>query len=404
MRSLESVTVYSRILRTPGVAVIVLATLIGRMSIGISGLAILLYVREVTGSFATAGVCTGALALGSAVGAPLQGRLVDRRGVAMLAPLAAVHSAALLGVWAAGAADAPAPALAALALLAGAGLPPVSSVLRSRWPYLLAERPELIGGAFALDSVLIEIVFVVGPLVTTAIVATAGPQYALVVSATCVVTGTLLMLSRLAGRPGPEPTREGRRAYGLGALADPGLRTLVFASLPVGFALGSIEVAVPAFSEAEGSKALAGVLLAVWSIGSGIAGLAWGARAMRVRLLAAHLRFAWLLPLAIAPLALASSPLTMGALVLLAGLPIAPLIASRNQLVARVTPPGTATEAYTWPLTALVGGVSLGAAVAGAVVESSSWTTAVVVATGVAALGATIVSTRRHTLGLPQPA
>jgi MFS family permease len=219
-----------------------------------------------------------------------------------------------------------------------------------------------------------------------------------------VLTGTLLMLSRLAGRPGPKPTREGRRAYGLGALADPGLRTLVFASLPVGFALGSIEVAVPAFSEAEGSKALAGVLLAVWSIGSGIAGLAWGAQAMRFRLLAAHLRFAWLLPLAIAPLALASSPLTMGVLVLLAGLPIAPLIASRNQLVERVTPRGTATEAYTWPLTALVGGVSLGAAVAGAVVESSSWTTAVVVAAGVAALGATIVSTRRHTLGLPQPA
>ena len=125
MRSLESVTVYSRILRTPGVAVIVLATLIGRMSIGISGLAILLYVREVTGSFATAGICTGALALGSSLGAPLQGRLVDRRGVAMLAPLAAVHSAGLLGVWVAGALDAPAPALAALALLAGAAMPTV---------------------------------------------------------------------------------------------------------------------------------------------------------------------------------------------------------------------------------------------------------------------------------------
>ena len=88
----------------------------------------------------------------------------------------------------------------------------------------------------------------------------------------------------------------------------------MFASLPVGFALGSIEVALPAFSEAEGSKALAGVLLAVWSVGERRrrAGLG-GARQPRFRLLAAHLRFAWLLPLAIAPLALASSPLTMGA-------------------------------------------------------------------------------------------
>jgi len=103
----------------------------------------------------------------------------------------------------------------------------------SRWPDLLAERPELMGGAFALDSALIEILFVVGPLVTTAIVATGGPQYAVLVSATCVLSGTLLVLRRLAGRPGPKPTRYGRRAYGRGALADPGLRTLVFASLPV---------------------------------------------------------------------------------------------------------------------------------------------------------------------------
>lgn len=393
--------VYAGILRTPGVALIVLATLIGRLPIGISGLAILLYVREVTGSFAAAGACAGALALGSALGAPLQGRLVDRRGVGMLVPLAGVHAAGLLAVWAAGAAAAPVGVLAAVSLLTGAAIPPVSSVLRSRWPYLLAERPELVTGAFALDSVMIEVIFVIGPLLTTVIVATVGPQYALIVSAACVVAGTLTLLAGLSGRPGPEPTGAGRRALGLGALADAGLRTLVFASLPVGFALGSIEVVLPAFSEAEGSKALAGVLLAVWSGGSGLAGLVWGARGGRYPLLEAHLRFAWLLPLAIAPLAFASSPLVMGVLVVLAGLPIAPLIASRNQLVDRLAPAGTATEAFTWPLTALVAGVALGAAVAGAVVESSSWSVAVLVAIGVSLVGATIVLVRRHTLVQP---
>ena len=106
------------------------------------------------------------------------------------------------------------------------------------------------------------------------------------------MAGTLLLLSGLTGHSGPEPVREGRRVFGLGALANPGLRTLVFASLPVGFALGSVEVAVPAFSEAEGSKALAGVLLAAWSCGSAAAGLAWGARASRFPLLEAHMRFA----------------------------------------------------------------------------------------------------------------
>ena len=46
--------VYARILRIPGVATIVLATAVGRLPIGISGLAILLYVQEVSGSFAAA--------------------------------------------------------------------------------------------------------------------------------------------------------------------------------------------------------------------------------------------------------------------------------------------------------------------------------------------------------------
>jgi hypothetical protein len=379
----------------------VLATLIGRLPIGISGLAILLYVREVSGSYAAAGLCAGALALGSALGAPLQGRLIDRRGPGMLVPLAALHAAGLVIVWAAGEAGAATGLLAAASLAAGAAVPPVSSVLRSHWPYLLADEPGLVPSAFALDSVMIEVIFVLGPLITTLVVAAVGPQYALGVSAACVVAGTLLLLAGLAGRPGPERTPAGTRAFGLGALAAPGLRTLVLASLPVGFTLGSIEVVLPAFSTAEGSEEMAGVLLAVWSAASGVAGLAWGAREWRVSLLDAHLRLAWLLPLGVVPLALAPSPLAMALLVILAGLPIAPLIASRNELIGRVAPAGTSTEAFTWPLTALVAGVSLGAATAGVVIEASSWSGGVLVAFAVGVLGAAIVLARRATLAQP---
>jgi predicted MFS family arabinose efflux permease len=390
--------VYARILRMPGVATIVAATAVGRLPIGISGLAILLYVQEVTGSFAAAGACAGALALGSAAGAPLQGRLIDWRGERALLPLAFAHAGGLLLVWALGAGDAAPAVLAVAAFATGAAIPPLSSVLRSRWPLLLSERPELIPSAYALDSVLIELIFVVGPLITTVVVATVGPEYALAVSAACVLGGTFMLLAGLHGRGRPEAPEAGSRRFGLGALAAPGLRTLVLASLPVGFAFGTIEVVLPAFSAEEGHRELAGVLLAVWAGASAVAGLVYGARQPRSSLSAVHLRLACVLPIATAGLFAATSPLTMALLVVIMGLPIAPLIASRNQLVERVAPRGTATEAFTWPLTALVAGVALGAAVGGALIESYSWSAAVLAAVAVSAAGAALLVARRETL------
>ena len=81
---------------------------------------------------------------------------------------------------------------------------------------------------------------------------------------------------------------------------------------------------------------------------------------------------------------------------MLAGAPVAPLIASRNELVAAVARPGTGTESFTWLLTALVAGLSAGAAVAGAVIEADGWPSAVVVGAAVAAVGAAVAAARRR--------
>ena len=80
---------YAAIFRTPRVGVLLAATVLARLPIGINHLAVVLFVREVTGSYAAAGVVVGALALGTALGAPLQGRVIDRMGRRMLVPLAA---------------------------------------------------------------------------------------------------------------------------------------------------------------------------------------------------------------------------------------------------------------------------------------------------------------------------
>lgn len=386
---------YARILRTPRVAALIAATTLGRIPFAINGLAALLFLREVTGSFALAGLGTGALALGVGIGAPFAARLIDRRGVGMLVPLATVHAAGVVALVSLGLAGAPGALLALACAVIGTSFPPSGSVLRARWPALLGDE-ELVRTAYALDSVTIEISFVSGPLITALIVALAGPEFALLISAGLVIAGAALFVWLL-----PDHERdEGAPRFGgaLGVLVSPAIRIVALTTIPVGFCIGTIEVALPAFSHAEGRDALGGVLLAVWSAASGVGGLVYGARAARRELDATYLLIALLFPLACLPLILASSPLAIAGLVILAGLPIAPLIASRNELLAAIAPRGSGAEAFTWLTTALVSGLAAGAAAAGILVEAQGWRAAVIAGVVVAAIGGVVAAICRDRL------
>ena len=390
---------YAEVLRVPHVAALVAATLLARFPIGINALALILYLREQSGSFAVAGVVAGGLAAGAGVGAPVQGRLVDSFGQRrVLVPLAGVHAAALGGVVGLAELGAPGAALTACSFSAGFAIPPMSSVLRSMWPVLLRERPALLQPAYALDSVLIELIFILGPLLTAVLAAGVSPASALIVSAISVITGTVAFTAQAPSRA-VEPDRDATREAGrLGALASPGVRSLILTSLPAGIGIGMCEVALPAFSDAKGAAELAGVLLAVWSLGSAAGGLIYGALPNRPPLGRLHLMVSALLPLGLLPLAAASSVPVMAVLVIPAGMFIAPLLASRNELIGWVAPPGARTEAYTWPVTAFVGGIAIGSALAGTIIEAESWRLAFLTAAAAAACGAILAVSRSGTL------
>lgn len=386
---------YADILRSPHVGALVASALLARLPIGINALAIILYLREQTGSFAIAGAVSGTLAAGSGVGAPVQGRLVDRIGARrVLVPLAFVHAASLGAIVGFAELGAPTVVLLACGFTAGFAIPPTSSVLRSMWTDLL--EPHLHQAAYALDSTMIELIFISGPLLTAAVAAVTSPAGALIVSAIAVVAGTSIFTALPPTRH-VEPEHHVSKGL-LGALASPGVRTLVLISLPTGIGIGMVEVGIPAFSRAEGAAAAAGVLLAIWSFGSGIGGLLYGTLPRRRGLYRTHLLVGSLLPLTLLPLAAAPSVAVMALLVIPAGCCIAPLLATRNELVGGVAPPGMRTEAYTWPITSFVGGIALGAALAGALVEGPGWRTAFVVAAGFAAGGALFAVLRRRTV------
>jgi hypothetical protein len=297
-----------------------------------------------------------------------------------------------------GVGDAPSFLLVLVAFLTGATLPTVSSVLRAAYATLLAREQRLIPSAFALEAVLTEAIFIAGPLATAALTWLVSAAAALVLSAASVVAGTAWFLAELPSELADRRVPDARDRHWAGALRSPGLQTIVIAMLPVGFSFGAIEVMLPAFADAEGNRQFAGVLIAVWSVGSALGGILYGARPRARPLRTVHLWAAAAVPVGMAVLLLPTSLAQMAVLVVFAGLPIAPLIATRNELAGAVAVPGSETEAFTWPLTALVSGVSLGAAAAGALADGPGWRAAVVASVLASTLGALVAVVRRGTL------
>jgi MFS family permease len=373
-------------------------SVLARLPLGINALAIVLLMRHEGYSFGAAGAAAGAMAVGVGASGPFISRLIDRHGQrVVLAPLAIAHAVALTLIIVVTLSHAPVGAVVATALLGGIAFPPIGAVMRPLWPRLLSDRPELLTTAFALDAAIVELSFVAGPLITAVIVTVASPPPALAVSAISSVVGTLWLTSMPPSRAF-QPTPQHEERHILGALRSSGVRTLVAATLPVGFCFGAVEVTFPAFCEDVATRSTAGLLLAIWSFGSGVGGIAYGARHWTLPAFRRYPRCAIALPLGFLPLAFPGSVAVMAPFAFISGLSIAPLISTGSHVVGDIAPEGAVTEAFTWPITALVIGISLGNAAAGAIAGTSGWRTSFLIATCAAMIGAAIAVTQRATL------
>ncbi len=386
---------YRRILVVPGAAAFSGAGLLARLPMSMSGLGIVLLVSARTGSYGTAGVVSAVHICAAAAGQPLVGRLVDRFGQARIAVpslvlfvlgIALLCTGVELGwhraTWYAGAA------------LAGASFPPWGSLVRARWAHTLRGDRPLLPTAFALEAVVDELVFIVGPVLATSLVTIVHPVAGLGAAAAFGVTGGLLLaIQRRTAPPvhhavGSERT-EPRPPLGWWVLGP-----LALASAGLGMFFGGAEVATVAFAEEHGNRGDAGWLLATWAVGSMLAGIAVGSlgpgqtmRRFRVGSL--------LLALTMATTTLADSTALLAVLLLCSGLAIAPTLIASVALVEQAVPTGRLTEGMTWMFTGLALGIAPGAALTGAVIDASGASAAFWVPVGGGALAAALAWTIR---------
>ncbi|OLE36017.1 MAG: hypothetical protein AUG48_08945 [Actinobacteria bacterium 13_1_20CM_3_68_9] len=358
---------YAELLAVRGVRVPLVGSLVGRLPLALEGLAILFLAKDVTGSFADAGLVEAFALVGTGVGLPIQGRLVDRLGQPrVLLPLAALNAASLGALVMVARGGASVASLALLSGLSGLSIPPLSSCMRNLWAAML-DDPDALQSAYALDAVVIEVAFITGPLLASGLTAAVSASAAVLAGALLTFTGTVAFATSAASRGWR--AQDGGPQHWAGALRAPGIWVLAAASAGFGFSNGAMVLALTAFGNVHDAPEIVGPFLSIQAVASMIGGIWFGARRWKTPADEQYPRFNLLLALGLAPLILVPAVAVMGGLMVLAGLAIAPATAIEYVLVDRIAPPGTSTEAFGWVITAAVLGSGIGAALAGSVVN-----------------------------------
>nr|WP_245966923.1 MFS transporter [Sphaerisporangium album] len=355
------------------------------------------------GSYAQAGVAAACYAVGVGVSGPLRGRAVDRRGARGVLLVSGIGQAVVfLGLLAALSGGAPTIVPLVLSFLVGAVLPPIGPIMRTMWSRTLTD-PGLRSAAFALESIIVDAVFIVGPSIVALLLAVANSSVAIAVTAAFTAVGCVA----LAGAPAIGALRptEGAARDWRGPLRAAPVRWM----LPVGLlATGSItgvEVALLATADAQGHADVGGLLIAAFSVGSVFGGFAYGAVKLRGTS-AQHLGLFLAVLAAGYAVAVAVSNLWGLALVFaVAGVALAPMITAQYTAMEEVAPEDSMTESFAWLNALGQGGGALAATAAGALASGGHPGGGFLVAAGMSVVAALLTTAlRRPAAPAPQAA
>ncbi|MEV0904225.1 MFS transporter [Streptomyces hokutonensis] len=345
---------YRSLLRVPGAGFFPLGFL-ARLPYATSSLATLILVRAASGSYAFAGLAAAAQGIANALGSPVAGALADRHGHRLVGALGALANAgALTGLVAAS--HTGRPGVIAAAALAGLTQPPVGSLVRVHWSRLLhaRERPDLVPTALSYEATADEISFVAGPAIV-GLLTPLGPTAPTLAAIALLLLATLpfalsLAPGGVAHRPAPGTSRT--------PLPRLPLAVMFLAMATMGTVFGAVQTAVTAYADDSGHPGGAGLLYALFGIGSALAGAACAWLPARFTLLRRYVTFAAALLLGTLTLVAGYGLHAVPAAMAVAGVTVAPYMVSLYALTERLAPADRATVA----LTVLCAGGPLGTA------------------------------------------
>jgi len=383
---------YGEIFNAPGAKSFSAAGFVARMPLSMTTIGIVTMLSQTHGEYWLAGAVSATFALANALLAPQVSRLVDRHGQSrVLVPATLIAVLALVALMLATRYRAPIWLLFVVTAIAGV-MPSMAALVRARWVALYRDTPKL-RTAFAFESVVDEVIFIVGPIAAIGLSVAVFPEAGPLAATLLLAIGTALFSVQKSTEP---PVHPPQAADGGAIIRLASLQTLALAFAAMGSIFGTAEVTAVAFAEAHGQKAAASLVLASYAAGSLIAGLVYGALTIKLPLARQFVIAITLAAVMTVPLLMVDSIGVLALVLFLNGATIAPMVIVMMGLIERLVPASRLTEGMTWAVTGVGIGLAIGSSASGWVIDTFGasdgfW---VSVASGAAALTVALVGYR----------
>lgn len=359
---------YAVIFRRPGAARFSTAGAVARLPMSMVGIGIILMVETVYNSYELGGMVSAAYIIAQAICSPQLAKLVDRKGQSrVMRPAVVISALSLSALIISTIALAPTWTLFLFAILTGATIGSVGAMVRARWSHII-DSPKDLHTAYSLESAIDEMIFVVGPIAATMLATTVAPFAGLIVPIFFMIVGGFWFLSLKETEPPAVTYAKDDKVKSV--LLNPALLCVIAVFICVGGLFGATDVSTIAFADEQGQKSMAGIILGIFALGSGISGLGYGARQWASPLWKRFIISIVGLAVGVSLFLFASSIWILAGVMFVTGFAISPTLINGNNLVQLVVSPRQLTEGLTWVGTALGAGVAMGSALAGSQIDA----------------------------------
>lgn len=356
---------YKEIFNAPGSVAFSATGFIARLPLSMVTLGIVTMLSQTHGTYWLAGAVSATFALSNALIAPQISRLIDRFGQSRILPVfSLVTVLALAGLMLSARYNAPAWTLFVFAMLAGF-MPSMTALVRARWTEIYRDTPKL-RTAFAFESVVDEVIYMVGPIIAIGLSVALFPQAGPLAATLFLAVGSVLFIAQKSTEPAIHPQD---RTDNASVIRLPSLQIIAITLAAIGALFGTAEVTAIAFAEEQGQKAAAGIALASYAAGSLIVGLVFGALKLQMPLAKQFLLAISLAMLTTLPLLIVDGIGGLSIALFLAGAAVSPTIIISMGLIERLVPAAKLTEGITWAMTGVMIGMALGSSLSGWVID-----------------------------------